>query len=587
MRDLFKKQIHIPGGQKIETALNRLTIGERAIFYIFAAILIGSSLMLFSYANDAISVSVPVKGGSLSEGIIGSPRFINPILAISDADRDLSALLFSGLLRPSPDGSLIPDLAESYLISDDGLTYTVILKKELYFHDESPITSDDIIFPVSKAQDPEIKSPRRAEWGGVTTEKIDDQTIKFHLPRPYYPFIENLTLGIIPKNLWKDVSNEEFAYSLKNITPIGSGPFKIEDVKKSNEGIPTLYKLSSFEKYAGGAPFIENIYVKLYSSENEIIDAWKMGEIDSLGGISPSKTADILKNGGAMIHLNLPRIYGIFLNQNQFQIFTEKAVRNALSTAIDKNAIVQNILLGYGTALYGPLPPDHLGMGVGSSSLSTSSPNLIDQAKKILEKAGWKINESSGIWEKTEKVKNQTTTKTLAFSLAAPNVPELKEAAKMVADAWKNLGVSVDLKFFELSDLSQNVIRPRKYDALLFGQVTGRNPDLFAFWHSSQRNDPGYNIALYANSKVDKLLNEARQVKNQKDQQKIVDSIYNEIKNDIPAIFLYTPDYLYVLPENLSGFSAESIASPTERFTDITNWYLQSEKIWEIFTPQN
>jgi len=595
VKDALQKHIELPGLKKAESAIKKFTIGERALFYVFGATLVATGLLLLSYANDSFSVSIPAKGGSISEGIIGSPRFINPILATSDADRDLSALIFSGLLRGTPDGTLVPDLADNYTISDDALTYTVTLKNNIFFHDGKTISADDVIFTISEAQDPSIKSPRRAEWDDVVVTKISDSVVSFRLPRPYYLFIENLTLGIIPKHLWKDVSGDEFVFSLKNITPIGSGPFKIDNVDKNDKGIPTIYKLSSFSKYVGSAPYIQTLFVKLYSNESDLIDAWKTGAIESMGGISPNETVSLKEAGARVEHLNMPRVYAVFFNQNQYQTFTDKAVRKALSMVVDKNAIVKKVLSGYGTILNGPLPYQIIGGGASASESVAFASSTIDQARKILEKDGWTLNKDTKIYEKVQKTtaksgtssaKNQTPPKTLSFSLSAPNVPELKDAANMVADSWRALGVSVDVKFFEPSDLSQNVIRPRKYDALLFGQIIGRNPNMFAFWDSSQRNDPGYNIALYANSKVDKLLASAKGVKTQKEQEAIIEQIYTEINNDIPAIFLYTPEYLYVLPKNVKGFEAGSIASPTERFSDITSWFIESDKVWEILAPK-
>jgi peptide/nickel transport system substrate-binding protein len=590
MKDFFRKQIHIPGLNRAEAAIQKFTIGERWLFYTLAAIMVGSGLLLIVKVGNLFSVTIPAHGGTFIEGIVGSPRFINPLLAVSDADRDLSALVFSGLLRANTDGALVPDLAEKYEISPDGLTYTVTIKNNARFHDGEPLTADDVIFTIEKARDPAIKSIKRAEWEGVTAEKVNDRVVTFHLLKPYYPFIENLTLGIIPKHLWKDGSAEEFSFSLKNINPVGSGPFKINKIVKNDKGIPTEYALVSFSKYASGEPYLNNIYIKLYPSEQDLLNAWKWGNIDSMGGISPNKT-DSLNNAGAKIEtLKLPRVYGVFLNQNQAAIFADKAVRRALDEAVDKNKLVKNVLHGYGSVLDGPLPLDVLGASgqsdANDSQRAASSTDRIAKARNMLAKAGWALNKNTNVLEKIVKTKKGNTVSTLSFSISAPNVPELKEAADFVSDSWNALGAKTEVKLFELSDLSQNVIRPRKYDALLFGQVIGRNPDMFAFWHSSQRNDPGYNIALYANSKVDKLLNDAREVRNQDDQDAIVKKIYSEINNDTPAIFLYTPDYLYVIPKDMKGFKGGFIASPPERFADIASWYTKEDRVWKIFAPQ-
>lgn len=591
MTSLFKKHIHIPLLKRAENAIKKFTLGERWLFYILSFIMVASSLMLLNKVSNYFSVTIPSRGGTLNEGLVGSPRFINPLLAVSDADRDLSALVFSGLLRANTNGTLEPDVAEKYEISPDGLTYTVTIKNNARFQDGEPLTADDIIFTIEKAKDPYIKSGKRAEWEGVTVEKINDNVVTFHLSKSYYPFIENLTLGIIPKHLWKSETAEEFSFSLKNINPVGSGPFKINNVIKNDKGIPTEYDLVSFSKYTGGEPYLKNIHIKLYPSERELFNAWDKGDISSMGSISPDETDILIKSGAKIETLKLPRVYGVFLNQNQAGIFTDKAVRTALDQAIDKETLVKNVLRGYGSTLNGPLPLDILGLAdqsdLKSNLSSASSTNKIDIARKILAKAGWIPNKDTGILEKSVKTKKGTAVSILSFSISAPNIPELKEAAEFVSQSWNTLGAKTEVKLFELSDLSQNIIRPRKYDALLFGQVIGRNPDLFAFWHSSQRNDPGYNIALYANSKVDKLLNDAREVQNQKDQDVIIKKIYSEINNDTPAIFLYTPDYLYVLPKNIKGFESGFIASPSERFADIAKWYMEEDRVWSIFAPQN
>ncbi|MBI2474086.1 MAG: hypothetical protein HYV68_00120 [Candidatus Taylorbacteria bacterium] len=591
MKNLLTKRVSLQSASRAESALNKFTVGEAALFYFLMMIMIGSGLLILSKVNDALSVTVPAEGGRIVEGTVGSPRFINPLLAISDADRDLTALTFSGLLRATPSGELVPDLAEKYSISEDGLTYTVTIKTDAVFHDGKPITADDVIFTVSKAKDPSIKSPKRAEWEGVTTEKISDNVVAFHLSRPYYPFIENLTLGIIPRHVWKEVSSDEFVWSLKNISPIGSGPYRIYRIDKNDQGIPSAYQLRSFSEYVNGQPFIRDIGIKIYSNGSEMIAAWKAGDIDNMGGISPEMTGELKASGARIEQLNLPRVYGIFFNQNQAPVFVDKYVRQALDVAIDKNLLVENVLRGYGAALQGPLPNEIIEgsekviLAASTTPIYATSTNRIEAARKLLLKGGWKLNKETDLFEKTDKKTKKT--ETLSFQLYAPNVPELKEAANLAIETWKTLGVSVELKLFDISDLSQNVIRPRKYDALLFGEVIGRNPDLFAFWHSSQRNDPGYNIALYTNSKVDQMLNDARQAKTSDKQADIIENIFDEINKDTPAVFLYTPDYLYVIRKDVKGFESGSIATPSERFANIKNWFIENERVWNIFVQSN
>src|SRR5258706_524677 len=201
-RNSFWKRI-IPNKEEILLALKSFSKKERLIFIVISALFVVSSLFFLNTINSFVSVEVPSYGGELSEGIVGTPRFVNPLLAISDADRDLTSLVYSGLMKKMPDGSIVPDLAKSYDISPDGLSYVFVLKDKIYFQDGTPITSSDVEFTVNRAKDPVLKSPKRVSWEGVSVQKINDSTIKFTLKQKNFPFLENTTLGIIPKRLWQ------------------------------------------------------------------------------------------------------------------------------------------------------------------------------------------------------------------------------------------------------------------------------------------------------------------------------------------------------------------------------------------------
>ena len=207
-----------------------------------------------------------------------------------------------------------------------------------------------------------------------------------------------------------------------------------------------------------------------------------------------------------------------------------------------------------------------------------TSDQRIAAAKTILEKAGWKLN-SDGIYQLT--VKKVTTT--LTFSISTSDVPELKAVSQKLQDTWQKMGAKVTVQVFDSTDLEQNVIRPRKYDSLLFGEVVDRGEDLYAFWHSSERNDPGLNVAMYTNIDVDKLLDSARTTTSPDILSAIYQKLGTEISNDIPAVFIYSPDFIYVVPKDLKGIDTQGITSPSERYLSANKWYTDTEKIWKIF----
>lgn len=574
----LKKRLNLPSSQEIAYALRHLPKKERVVFLVLAAVFIGSFLLFLWQANNKISIVIPERGGALKEGIIGTPRFINPLLAISDADRDMATLIYSGLMRPDNKGGLEMDLAEKYEISNDGLEYTFTIKPGSVWHDGEPITSDDIIFTVQQAKDPILKSAKRASWEGVTAEKIDDRTVKFILEKPYTPFLENTTLGILPKHLWKEATSDLMSFSDLNINPVGSGPYKIKSVSRDSSGIISSAVLEANKKFALGSPYIDKISIKFYPSEEKLINAYKNREIDGVSAVAPLMLEEIKRKDSNIKIFSLPRIFGVFFNKNSAKIFAQKEVRQALEMATDKKKIIEEALKGFGTQLDCPIPPGT----IGALPKKNNTPS-IDDAKKLLEKNGWKAG-NDGIYEK--KISKNETLR-LSFSVSTSNVPELKNAAELIKSMWEKVGAAVEVKVFEIGDLNQNIIRPRKYDALLFGEVVGRDPDPFVFWHSSQRNDPGLNIAMYTNITVDKLLEKARTISNEEERKEIYGQFQEEIEKDVPAVFLYSPYFIYIAPQSLSGMEgSESITTPSERFSQIYKWYLETGKVWKIFVKK-
>ncbi|HVY72737.1 MAG TPA: peptide ABC transporter substrate-binding protein [Candidatus Paceibacterota bacterium] len=564
--------------QKAEDTYRSFSASGRALFIFFASLLVVSAVGLVFLLNQSLLVNVPAHGGSLAEGIVGAPRFINPVLAISDADRDLSALVYSGLLKATPEGSYVPDIAESYDISSDGRTYTFHLRHDTTFHDGTPITADDVIFTIQKTQDAALKSPVRANWDGVVVSSSDPYTVTFVLKGPYAPFIENATLGILPKNLWQNISDDEFPFSELNVSPVGSGPFRVTSIERTSSGVPSSYKLVAFNGYALGKPYMDDITFRFYQNESDLISALKSGAVEAASGISPAALSAL--SAFRVEHSSLNRVFGVFFNQNQSVVLRETAVRRALNDAIDRDDLVQKILGGFGTPLDGPVPPSILGRQ--AESTTTDIDMAIAKAQDELIKAGWKLG-PDGIMIKTTGSGKTAKTERLEFTLATGNVPELRAAADYVKTIWGRVGADVTIQIYDQGDLSQNIIRPRKYDALLFGEVVGRELDLFAFWHSSQRNDPGLNIAGYANSTADTLLEQLRQTSDQGKRATLYTQFNTELKKDIPAVFLYAPDFVYIVPNDLRGVTLGLVETPSDRFLSAQLWHKETDQVWPLF----
>lgn len=558
----------------LKRIIKAFSLTEKILFGVFALLLIATGLRLVQNINNKFLVTVPENGGTLNEGVIGVPRLINPILAVSETDRDLTALIYSGLMRATPEG-LIPDIAESYSVSEDLMTYSFVIREGVTFHDGKPITSDDVLFTIINAQNPEIKSPKRSNWEGVVIEKVSDRELSFHLKKPYPPFLQNMTLGILPKHIWNQIDVSEFSLSNFNLEPIGSGPYRLDSIDKDSIGIPKSYTLIPFKKFALGKAHISNINIFFAKNQADLLNLYDSGKVAAIHGISPSIAKEYSDSGKRVESITLPRVFGIFFNQDEAQVLASSAVRKALDMATPKQTVVEKTLSGFGQTIDGTIPRNIFEYPAKEEMTQEAK---IAEAQKILETAGWQKN-SEGVMELVSK----TDKKILSFSISTGNFPELITAAQTVIAEWEKIGAQVELKIYEQSDLNVNAIRPRKYDALLFGLVIGRDLDFYAFWHSSQRNDPGLNISKYANITADKILEEIREINDEKTLQEKFAALNAEISKDTPAVFLYSPNFIYILPKNIKGFEVKNMVTAEERFLNIHKWFIYTNKVWKIF----
>lgn len=574
----------IPLEGRFALVLNTLSNREKQVFFTAMGILVGTTIVLLVGINQSFLVERPADGGTLTEGVLGTPAHINPLLATgetgSGADRDLSALIYSGLLRSDGKGGFIPDLAQKYTMSPSGLVYTFTLRPNLEWHDGEKITASDIVFTIKTAQDSRIKSAKRANWDGVGVEKIDDLTVKFTLAQPYAPFLENATMGILPEHIWKTVEYNRFDTNKYNREPVGSGPYKFSSLQtttKDGDEIPVSYTLKAFGSFALGRPHISTMKFVFYHNDDELVSAVRAGDVDAINGISPDNARVLEEHGSRVLSAPLPRVLAVFFNQSQAPIFADVSVRKALALVVDKQSIINKALAGYGIVLDSAIPPGAIGYEPATHELPRE--NRLASARALLQKAGWKFNDDSKTW--TKKVNKET--RTLRFDLATSEATELKTVAQELKTAWDDFGVPTTVRVFATGDLKETIVRPRKFDALFFGQVLGHNGDPYPFWHSSQRLDPGLNIASYANPRVDKLLEGARTETSASKRASAYASFHDEIAKDAPAIFLYAPEFLYVIPQNVRGLTLKSISTPSERFLNIYEWYTETDNVWKIF----
>jgi peptide/nickel transport system substrate-binding protein len=561
--------------KRASIAIHSFNRKEFATFITLLLLASVSGVWLLGILNTKISTEMPVFGGTLREGIVGAPRFVNPVLATTDADKDVTALVFSGLTRINEDGTIIPDLAENYSISPDGKTYTFTLKKDAVFQDKTKITADDVVYTITQIQNPLLDSPKRANWQGVDVVKIDDATVQFTLKQPFSPFLELTTVGILPSHLWKNLSPEEFGFSELNANAIGSGPYTVSSITRNTSGIPNVFTLRAFNKFTLGRPYIKTIEIQSYANEKELLKAIQNGDIDEAGGFSPENGKSITNKTLSVETTPLPRVFALFINQGQNPIFNDPAVVKAVENGINKQELIDQVLYGYGENISGPVPKVFL---TPTDGVPETIPVSRDDIALSLEKAGWKIG-SSGIREKT----NGKTVQTLSFSIATADTPELTQATEKIKADLAILGFDVAVKVYSLGDLNQDIIRPRAYETLFFGQYITSIGSLYAFWHSQEVADPGLNVALVKDATIDKLLTDILATSPEAIDMGMYQKLNDTIRQKSNVAFIYAPLYIAAHKTTLHTYLPKRIVSPSDRFQNAYKWYIETDRVWNIF----
>ncbi len=522
------------------------------------------------------TVSVPKSGGEYIEGLIGSPRFVNPILAQTDVDKDLTRLIFSGLLKYDKNRQLVPDLAESYEISEDQLTYTFYLKKDIFWHDGEKFDANDVVFTIASIQDPEFNSPLYRSFIGITAEKIDDNTIRFILKEPFAPFISLLTFGILPEHLWYAISPANATLTELNRAPIGTGAWKFDKFSKDRVGVIKSYTLIKNNSYYSPKPYLDKIIFKLFGDFNSAVDALKSKDVQGIAYLPKELAIDLEKYKNLNYHnLDQPQYTALFFNQNNNELLKADYIRQVIALAVDKKTIVKDIFNSEGRIANAPsLPGIIINPDIKKYDYDPQA------AVALLEKNGWQMTSTTtedGITTQMRQKKDWY----LQLKLTTVDQPVNIKTAEFIKASLEQVGFSVNFDIIDKSKILQEIIKTRNYESLLFSENLGTDPDPFPFWHSSQNEYPGLNLAIFTDKNVDKLLEDARKSNNWEERKNKYLEFQRIIAEELPAISLFNATYTYPQDKIIKGFNLYSIAVPADRFSNLFEWFVKTKRVWK------
>lgn len=548
-------------------AVRRFVISWTGLMFLLISALIGQNLALSGYYQQLKYVP----GGIYDEGVVGRFTNSNPIYATSDADASVSRLIFAGLFTYDADGKLAGDLAQNYTTDARGTSYTVHLKKNLKWQDGQPLTSRDVVFTYKTIQNPDTLSPLQVSWQGIEVSAPDPQTVVFKLPGVLAAFPNNLTNGIVPEHLLKDIKPVDLrSADFNTVKPVGAGPFSWQAIQVRGNGDPRRSQqqiaLAPFDGYAGGKPKLQKLTVNVYGDKKDLIAAYATNKLTAAEGLDA--LPDKLKSRGNLQQNSLPlRAATMVFFKTTDGLLADKTIRQALVRGTDVSAITDR--LGYPTRqVREPILAGQTGYdpALVQPSYDTKA------AKQQLEEAGWKEGKG-GVRTKDGK--------TLSFTLTAADTTEYRKVTRQLKSQWQEIGVDLNVRLLGSSEF-QNVLTSHDYQALLYGISIGADPDVFVYWDSSQadiRSNARLNLSEWNNKTADEGL-EAGRTRTDPTLRTIKYKPFLEAwRDEAPALGLYQPRLLYITRGPVDGLSKAPINTATDRFNNVQNWQIRQAKV--------
>lgn len=528
-------------------------------------LLIGLSVVQLSVYQRTFSQIGPASGGTYAEGVIGSLDTMNPLFASTPAERAASRLLFAGLLSYDRNNSLRGELAETWTSQDDGRTYVVTLKNGLKWQDGVPLTVDDVMYTIGLLKNPRVNSALYRSWVDVSATKKNNRQIVFTLPAAYAPFPHALTFGILPKHILAGTAPERLRESDFNRNPVGSGPFVFRNLQIINRDASRLVMyMTANADYVLGAPRLERFQLHTYKDQAQLTQGFLTDEVNAAADLSSEAMNTIKAARSNAVTSEALVNNGVFaLFKNDSQILKDPAVRSALLLATNRPDIIRT-LNGFATSMEGPLTKDQLSTGQRQATFDKAG------ASAKLEGAGWTMANNI-------RTKNGVP---LRITLVAPRAGDYVSVVQTLAAQWRTIGVDAQVNLVSPATIQQNVLVPRAYDVLVYELAIGSDPDVFAYWHSSQAGPLGFNLANYSSGVSDDALSSARTRLDMKLRITKYEAFTTQWLKDVPAIALYQPKLHYIADENVRTITSQTVlADAASRYRAVEYWTVNRSRV--------
>lgn len=555
----------------VSSRLDRLSLVRRVVFGWVALVfmLVGISTLQWMSFRQAYTTVASASGGTYSEGVLGPLETLNPIFAKTSAEKSAARLLFSSLYNYDDTGNLKGDLAESVSLNEIETKYTVKLRQGLKWSDGAPLTAQDVVFTVDLLKNPDTQASIPG-WESFKAEATDSRTVEFSLPGAYAPFLHTLTFPVLPSHVLAGVKPVEIREQSFSESPITSGPFALRMLQNvSADGGRKIAHLVANPRYIHGQPKLERFQLNVYSSRDDIETALKTSEIIATPEIVfadlPQATQRMYQSRSYSINDGVYAMYNA-----RDGVLENTTIRRALSMAVNVDEL-RNSLSRQTAKLAGPVLSHHI------EGESPSVQHDLEQAKKLLDEEGWPV--AGGVRSKDGQP--------LAIKMVALRGANFTKTVESLAEVWRSeLNVKVEVEILDPLDPSrsvlQTVLQPRNFDVLVYELVLGGDPDVYAYWHSSQATSGGLNFSNYNNVIADEALSSGRAKVDSKYRSDRYASFVRRWVTDMPALPLYQPKIDYVYSKTGASIDEGTVlVFPEDRYSNVIYWSVTQASVYK------
>lgn len=534
-------------------------------------VLIVAVAIQFVWYQRSYQQAAPADGGTYAEASLGPIGTLNPLYASSSAEVAASRLLFSSLYSYDKSGQLHGDLAESMTVDETGTIYTVKIRPQVHWHDGRNLTANDVAFTVNLIKNPATRSPLSVNWRDVSVKVIDTTTVEFKLPVVYAAFPHALTFSVLPQHVLDDVSPGAIRENTFSQAPVGSGPFSLsllQNIDSANQ--EKLVSMTAFDKYYRGEPRVKHFDLHAYTDQEQIMRALRTGEVTAAADLSVNNAEQVDKHNYDVV--SQPVNNGVYALFNlSMPTLKDKAVRQALQLATDTGAIRSSF------AVMPPVldTPFVAGQLTGDDVPRAPKPDTA-KAASLLDEAGWKLDGS------TRKKDGMP----LLLSIVTTKNSQYEKALETLAGQWRKLGITVNTNVINTADPGVNfvtdILQRRTYDVLLYELSIGSDPDVYAYWHSSQIGMSGFNFSNYSDATADAALSSARSRLEPDLRNAKYKAFAKQWLADVPAIGLYQSTAPYVVSKSVNATDkSERLVSSQDRYVNVLYWNVNNRTVYK------